>query len=107
MADRKPSRSGTVKLATQSCDVDADPKFHVDALPVYNVLSFSSVSNVPLFSVFLTQYRNFLESIHLLGLDTDPDRPDPGCRSRSGKIIRIHNTAEMLSILREGTCINY
>jgi hypothetical protein len=46
--------------------------------------TFSSVSNVLIFSVFLTAYLNFLgksllcQLFHLLGIDTVLGQPDPG-----------------------------
>ncbi len=68
---------------------DANPQniflFLVTALPVYNSLSLSSVSNVPyFFSIFYTLLKfQVYQLLNLLGLDTDPDRhsldadPDP------------------------------
>jgi hypothetical protein len=47
-------------------DAVPNPNFHVDADPdpdllIYNVLSFSSVSNVSKFSIFWTACKKFLE----------------------------------------------
>ncbi len=53
--------------------------FLVTVLPLYNILSFSSVSNL---SYFFSVLESILKSpgksifFHLLGIDTDPDRPD-------------------------------
>jgi hypothetical protein len=57
--------------------------FTFSPLPVNNVLSFSSVSKMLWFPVFWTAYWKFLEKsivcqlYHLLGIHTDPYRPDP------------------------------
>ncbi len=71
-------------------DPDPDPgrptpsfTYLITALPLYNVLSFSSVSHVTyVFSIFdsilkFSGKRRFDQLFDFLGIDTDPDQPDP------------------------------
>ncbi len=54
--------------------------FLVTALPLYNVLSFLSVRNVLYYFSILDCILKFSlknHLFHLLGIDTDPYRPDP------------------------------